>query len=555
MAERHAQPPDPPAPHLAGHAGDLTQVAGALLFGILAGAAIAQLLRARRLAWTWPLLSLSIPLALGVGVVTGPLGPGAIAGPGAFMVGLLVGSLTLGISRRVEDHRVGGDREAAARRRRAPSDPIRRGLAEHHPLRERNLAEGIPIGRTERGQLAFVRRGTKESGSHVLVPGATGAGKTTSLAALLTDYVVRSGFGAIVLEAKPDRTLLRSARAAAESRGVRLRLVSPEGASSYDPLAGGSVDERSERLIAVEAWGSADADFYRQAASPFLRLVIRVLDAVAIPTSLCEVARACDPDRIRTVAKAADPALTAEISATTKALGADERRAVAGLRARLANLADSGFARDWLDPATAPEAPVDIAASIRRRDVLYFRFDTDRTGNVGRAIAQMVLLDLGATASSIMGKGVGTFVAVDEFGALEAPALDRLFARGRAAGLSVAVGTQTIADLREAGPAVRERVGATVESILCHRIGNQDDAEWIAQLIGTVPDWQSTIRTDGFGMATAEGTRTRGHRFEVNPSQLQRLAIGQAYVARLDLPDETRAKRVGVVPPWERLTG
>ncbi len=76
----------------------------------------------------------------------------------------------------------------------------------------------------------------------------------------------------------------------------------------------------------------------------------------------------------------------------------------------------------------------------------------------------MVLLDLGAAASAMMGHGVGTFVAIDEFGALEAPALERLYARGRAAGFSVAVGTQTLADLRAAGPAVRERVGATVSA-------------------------------------------------------------------------------------------
>ncbi len=280
MAARHSTPADAPAPHLPSHHDELTLVAGALLVGLLAGAATAALLRRRNLDWTWAMVTL-VPfgLALALTIAVRPSPP--LLGSTTLLAGLAAGSLTRGVSGRLEDRRIGGDREAAARRRRAPSDRIRRGFAEHHPLRERNLAEGIPIGRTERGQLAFVRRGTEQSGSHVLIPGATGAGKTTSLAALLTDYVVRSGFGAIVLEAKPDRTLLRSARAAAESRGVRLRLVSPEGASSYDPLAGGSVDERSERLIAVEAWGSADADFYRQAASPFLRLVIRVLDAVA----------------------------------------------------------------------------------------------------------------------------------------------------------------------------------------------------------------------------------------------------------------------------------
>lgn len=196
---------------------------------------------------------------------------------------------------------------------------------------------------------------------------------------------------------------------------------------------------------------------------------------------------------------------------------------------------------------------MDLREAIAGREVVYFRFDTDRTGNVGRAIAQMVLLDLGAAASARMGTGVGTFVAIDEFGALEAPALERLYARGRAAGFSVAVGTQTLADLRAAGPAVRERIGATVSAVVCHRIGGQDDAEWVAQLIGAVPAWQSTVRTNRLGWSTDEGTRTRGYRFEVNPAELQRLGAGEAVVASLDRTSPRRSARVRVVPPWERL--
>ncbi len=88
------------------------------------------------------------------------------------------------------------------------------------------------------------------------------------------------------MEAKNDRALREAAEAAAAARGVAFHLVSPDGPGGYDPLAHGSVDERSERLIAVESWGSADAGFYRQAASPFLRLVLRVLDAGAEPVTL-----------------------------------------------------------------------------------------------------------------------------------------------------------------------------------------------------------------------------------------------------------------------------
>ncbi len=518
------------------------------------GALLAIYLRRRRLAWTWALLAL-LPLApLALLIAAAALPGGLAASATASCLGLALGSIGWGFRAQLDDRRAGGDRQTAAAELRGLLDVTRRHRAERPSRLKQSLTTSLPLGRTNRGELAMIARGGPDSGSHVLIPGATGAGKTTSLAALLVDYVTRSGFGAVVLEAKTDAVLHDSAERAARARGTEFHLLSPTGPGTYDPLAHGSVDERSERLIAVESWGSTDAGFYRQAASPFLRLVLRTLDSSGSRVTLSTVAHYCEPDELQNLAaECEDEETAAEVSATCKGLRSDQLRAITGLAARLQNLASSEFARAWLDPARAGARTFDLRAAIERREVVYFRFDTDRTGNVGRAIAQMVLLDLGAAASALMGEGVGTFVAIDEFGALEAPALERLYARGRAAGFSVAVGTQTLADLRAAGSAVRERVGATVSSIVCHRIGEQADAEWVAELIGAVPAWQTTIRTDGFGHPRPEGTRTRGYRFEVNPAELQRLNRGEAFVARLDHSGPTRAHRCQVVPPWQRL--
>jgi Type IV secretion-system coupling protein DNA-binding domain len=528
----------------------LSSLALLLITGAL-GLAAAALGRRRGLAWTWGLVPLA-PAATALAILALAAPPASLGLPvAAAIVGYALGASGWATHCQLEDRRSGADREIAAARRLRPLDGLRRQLAERRA--DVTLARELPIGRTARGELVCVPRGSAESGAHVLVPGATGAGKTTSLAALLVEYVVRSRFGAVVIEAKNDAALLRAAEGAAASVGTPLRLIAPSGPCGYDPLARGSVDERSERLIAAQAWGSEDADFYRQAASPFLRNVLRALDAAGTPASLAAVAERCDPDQLENLVCELDsPGLRAELIRATGALRADEKRAVVGLRARLRNLATSEFARAWLDPGRAGVETVDLHAAIEAREVVYLRLDTDRTGNVGRTIAQMALLDLGAVASALMGRGVGTFVAIDEFGALEAPALDRLYTRGRAAGFSVALGTQTLADLRAAGPAVRERIGATAAAVICHRIGGQEDAEWVAQAIGTVPTWETTAKTNRLGLAGEEGTRTRGYRFEVNPSELQRLGPGEAIVARLGDPSGRRSARVRVVAPWLR---
>jgi Type IV secretion-system coupling protein DNA-binding domain len=538
-----------PLPHPL--AGPLLGLSLCLLEGAALGFGAALGLRRGNLAWSWaPILAILIGAPASLVVLVEP----SLALPAAvLLLAALVTASGFGLDAHLEDLRIGGDRETAARARRRPTDRLRAHFAERGPRHEALVADQVPIGRTTAGELVSLARGDARSGRHVLVPGATGAGKTTTLAALLVDHVAGAGHGAVVIEAKNDAALLEAARSAAHVRGSAFHLFSPEGPAIYDPLAHGSVDERSERLVAVEDWGSADADFYRQAASPFLRAVIRTLDAGAAPTTLASVASACSPDGLaNAAAEAGDAALLEEAQEIVTTIQPDQVRAVAGLHARLANLASSDLARRWLDP-TAAGGRFDLRSAIAAREVVYLRLDTDRTGNVGRSLAQMALLDLGAAASSLMDRGVGTFVCVDEFGALEASALERLFARGRAAGFSVALGTQTLADLSAAGPAVRERIGATVSALICHRIGEQADAEWIAQLIGAVPAWQTTIRTEGHSRHTKEGTRTRGYRFDVNPSELQRLGAGEAFVARLDRPEKRRARRVRVVPPWRRL--
>ena len=285
----HAPPQSAPlhgplaARHLSEFAGVLFTSACSLIAAAAFGAAVAVQLRRRELAWTWALLAL-LPLPfLALLIATEAVTVGATTVISAVPLGLALGSIGWGFRAQLEDRRAGGDREAAAAERRGLLDGARRRRAERASSSSRRLApacrSAAPTGASWRWSAAAA----PSSGRHVLIPGATGAGKTTSLAALLVDYVARSGFGAVVLEAKTDRTLRESAERRPRARGTAFHLLSPAGPSTYDPLAHGSVDERSERLIAVESWGSTDAGFYRQAASPFLRLVLRTLDRSSQP--------------------------------------------------------------------------------------------------------------------------------------------------------------------------------------------------------------------------------------------------------------------------------
>ncbi len=271
--------------------------------------------------------------------------------------------------------------------------------------------------------------------------------------------------------------------------------------------------------------------------------------------TLPEILRLCAPDRLAAHAsKHGSPELARQVEDFVKSLTAQERSDVAGIRSRLAVLAESDYGRRWLDPNSGAGPVLDLSEAIRRRATVYFRLDSERLGVVAEKVGASIAIELGAIASELQRQPIPTFIGIDEYGAIESEQIDGLYARARGAGFSVAVATHTLADLRAAGEAVEDRVKATIDSVVCFRVG-PDDADAVARLAGQVGEWKSTNRTRGpLGIPDAVGTRTRGYRLRVHPSVLQHLGWGECAVVRLDKGGKDRVAVARVVPSWARET-
>ncbi len=340
-----------------------------------------------------------------------------------------------------------------------------------------------------RGAAASPRSsGAIKSGSHSLILGATGAGKTTLLGLMASEYA-RSGHGVVLVEAKTDPDLEAEARRAAAAAGRPFVLVSPDGPVVWDLLATGGVDETVAKLLACEVYTEPH---FKSEAVRLLRWVVRAMQGCDTPMTLPEVLRLCAPDRLAAHAsKHGSPELAGQVGDFVKSMTAQERSDVAGLRSRLAVLAESDYGRSWLDPDSGAGPVLNLSEAIRRRAVVYFRLDSERLGVVAEKVGASIAIELGAIASELQGRPIPTFVGIDEYGAIESEQIDSLYARARGAGFSVAVATHTLADLRAAGEAVEDRVKATIDSVLCLRVG-PDDADAVARLAGQVGEWKST---------------------------------------------------------------
>ncbi len=122
------------------------------------------------------------------------------------------------------------------------------------------------------------------------------------------------------------------------------------------------------------------------------------------------------------------------------------------------------------------------------------------------------------------------------------------------AGLSILLGTQSLADLRAARPedqtdALTEQVLSNIAFAVIHRIGDPDSAEHLARMAGTDPSWSVTQRIGGNTsmIGVGEGTRTREREFLVGPDQFKRLEVGEAVV--IDSTAKRPAQVVRIWPP------
>ena len=171
---------------------------------------------------------------------------------------------------------------------------------------------------------------------------------------------------------------------------------------------------------------------------------------------------------------------------------------------------------------------------MRRREVVYFRLDSDRRPLLAAMLAAAIVSDLITLVADLQARPVPTVVMIDEFSAVAAEQVAKLFARARSAGISLILGTQELADLKSVGEgALRDQTLGNVAAVVAHRQNVPESAELIAAMAGTAPVWVTTQQTEQGLIAAGpsrRGTRRRGYEYEIHPSRIKQLATGQAVV-------------------------
>jgi TraM recognition site of TraD and TraG/Type IV secretion-system coupling protein DNA-binding domain len=530
----------------------LAQVVGTaamfVVIGAVAGGVVMLVIRWRGWAWTCGM-------------------PALVAAPFAAVLGwrgevcydaCAVATVGGGIWRHLVDLRAGGDLAELARDRVGPMTPIRRWRGWRR-LRagEWVTDEGVAIGFSRRGDLVRVPIAGVRS-VMALIVGATGSGKTI-LMLLLALAAIKRGSGVIFIDPKGDDYLFEQLREAATRAGVQFLPWEPLGDVVYNPFERGSNTEVADKLLAAEVFTEPH---YQRLAQRYLGHVIRALRMADVDVSLATVVKHMHPGRLATLTRRMAPFDARPLLEYLETLTPQQERDLAGARDRLAISAESD-AGPALDPATGG-VQIDLRDSLDRADVVLFRLEADRRPLVAPMVGAAIIQDLVAIEDERQhGDQRPGLVIIDEYSAVGAPQVGRLFGRSRGARLSQVLGTQELGELESidanafgGGGSVLNQTAGNLEVLIAGRQNLPDSAEMIAAIAGTRGAWITTqqTHTPAAGLLTGLGSRSRGREYVIHPDTIKGLDVGEvavieprlrrAAVVRVFHPDELRRRGV-----------
>jgi Type IV secretion-system coupling protein DNA-binding domain len=379
------------------------------------------------------------------------------------------------------------------------------------------------VGSDRRGRDVSIELGGAAGGTHGLVVGAAGSGKTVTQTWIAT-RAIESGMAVVVVDPKNDRWMREQLRRAAAAAGKRFIVWSPDGPAVYNPYARGSETEIADKALAGERFTEPH---YQRQAQRYLGHAVRALRGAGREVSLAALVEALDPAGLESIARDCGEEQARATYAYLDSLTPRQRSDLTGVRDRLAIMAESDIG-PWLDPAAADAEPFDLLETIRTGAVVCFSLRADSRPLVAKMLAGAIVQDLQTAVSALQDRPVRSLVVIDEFSAVAAEQVARLFARARSAGVSLLLGTQELSDMRIPGrETLLDQVLGNLTSVIVHRQVVPDSAELIARLSGGRGVWRTTLSSTG------SNTRTRVSEPIVGPEEVMGLPRGCAAVIRL----------------------
>jgi hypothetical protein len=356
---------------------------------------------------------------------------------------------------------------------------------------------------------------------HILIPGASNSGKTTTLVRLVHG-AIDLGYAIAIVDLKGGSLGLAAQKVAA-SRHLPFTKVDPTDSASvgYNPCTGDPA-HIANKLIGAFSYGPA-AEIYKNTAMEIVPLLARAIQATGSPVSLDEIYDALGKGGLLRLARGVEGRLRDRLIELDESAGKIGEAGYSGLQRRIGALMEGRFG-----PIFERRPALDWHSACSKPQVSYIALSVTAADQDVELFARVILQDLKQLCDYRLhnpGIGVPLLVIFDEFAALnEAQQIVDLLLQAREARMSVVVATQLLPqEERLRLPLLQSGV------IIAHRVGT-DDAKQLADEMGThmVPFATSQIDFDS-GMSE-KGSVRMVDEFNIHPNVFRTLPIGTAVV-------------------------
>lgn len=418
----------------------------------------------------------------------------------------------------------------------------------------------FPIGLSAQGTPVYLTE--KEIGTHGLILGATGSGKSETIKALVGN-LLDLGWSGLLLDLKEDTApggLRDWCVTYTNTHGTpyqELRLSDEQSPYWFNTLHGMGADEMRDAILGSQTF---EAAYYEALNKELLGQLVNLMwwahqaDPNQFPyPSMYDMAKICGSGNLPTATKKMRAFVLDSIPGVTeddfRVLANPDKakaEAAAGFGSRLGNIYESQAGRTVLrQNAEGTRRLVDVTNG----GLTYIGLDSQGKADLTAVISSAVLQRLSAYAAARttgkVEKGAPRFVIIDEANWINRTIVQNLLSRARGAGIALFLCTQGPKDwIDEKG----DDWGTLTQNInvaIIMRQGEPDSATICAEYFGKKKRQRTSESisqtTDMFGNARRANdvdrfTVSEELDYVVPPESFRHLKVGQAYI-RVGVPD------------------
>lgn len=212
-------------------------------------------------------------------------------------------------------------------------------------------------------------------------------------------------------------------------------------------------------------------------------------------------------------------------------LGNYDQKDISGLQAHLNILIHSELGEFFKQNDTT----FNLFDAIEQNSVVYFALPALRFPSFSKVLGKLIINDLKAVVDR-QNQNKCIFTVFDELSVFAGEQVLNLVNMGREKGVHAILGTQGLADLRKVDHVFEQQILNCVNTLICHRLNDQQSAETIAEWVGTRTGIAVSAQIDTRTGFVSGRTVTKQKEFIIHPDQIkQSLQSGEAfYVTKVD---------------------